>query len=82
MGKPFALKLIRAPIAANQKIREMFYREARLASSLSHDNIVTIVDFGQDPNFGLFMVMELLEAARCGTRYAMTGRWRPKSRVM
>jgi serine/threonine protein kinase len=41
------------------KIREMFYREARLASALTHDNICSIVDFGQDDAFGLFMVMEL-----------------------
>src|ERR1051325_6276291 len=39
----------------------MFYREARLASALTHDNICSIVDFGQDDAFGLFMVMELLE---------------------
>ncbi|HEX3758880.1 MAG TPA: protein kinase [Kofleriaceae bacterium] len=61
LGKVFALKLIRSSIATNPKIREMFYREARLASALTHDNICSIVDFGQDEAFGLFMVMELLE---------------------
>src|ERR1043165_6331816 len=61
LGKPFALKLIKSAIATNPKIRELFYREARLASALTHDNICSIVDFGQDGLFGLFMVMELLE---------------------
>ncbi|MCP4227360.1 MAG: serine/threonine protein kinase, partial [Actinomycetia bacterium] len=61
LGKAFALKLIRAPIASHPQIGERFYQEARLASSLSHVNICSIVDFGQDPTFGLFMVMELLE---------------------
>jgi serine/threonine-protein kinase len=61
LGKVFALKLIRSSIATDPKIREMFYREARLASALTHDNICSIVDFGQDEAFGLFMVMELLE---------------------
>jgi len=61
LGKVFALKLIRSSIATNPKIREMFYREARLASAFSHENICSIVDFGQDDTFGLFMVMELLE---------------------
>ncbi len=61
LGKPFALKLIKSAIATNPKIRELFYREARLASALTHDNICSIVDFGQDDSFGLFMVMELLE---------------------
>ena len=61
LGKSFALKLIKSAIATNPKIRELFYREARLASALAHDNICSIVDFGQDERFGLFMVMELLE---------------------
>lgn len=61
LGKVFALKLIKSSIATDPKIREMFYREARLASALTHDNICSIVDFGQDDAFGLFMVMELLE---------------------
>jgi len=61
LGKVFALKLIKGSIATQPKIREMFYREARLASALTHDNICSIVDFGQDDAFGLFMVMELLE---------------------
>ena len=39
LGKPFALKLIKSAIATNPKIRELFYREARLASALTHDNI-------------------------------------------
>ena len=61
LGKVFALKLIKGSIATQPRIREMFYREARLASALTHDNICSIVDFGQDDAFGLFMVMELLE---------------------
>jgi len=61
LGKVFALKLIKSTIATNPKIREMFYREARIASALTHDNICSIVDFGQDARFGLFMVMELLD---------------------
>lgn len=61
LGKVFALKLIKTTIATHPRVREMFYREARLASALTHDNICSIVDFGQDDAFGLFMVMELLE---------------------
>ncbi|MBP9085977.1 MAG: serine/threonine protein kinase [Kofleriaceae bacterium] len=61
LGKSFALKLIKAPIATDPKIRELFYREARLASALNHESICSIVDFGEDPSFGLFMVMELLD---------------------
>lgn len=78
LGKPFALKLIKVPIATNPRIREMFYREARLASALSHDNICSIVDFGEDPHFGLFMVMELLEGETLHHKIRHNGRLAPK----
>ena len=78
LGKPFALKLIKSRIATNPKIREMFYREARLASALTHDNICSIVDFGQDDLFGLFMVMELLDGQTVHAKLKQSGRLSPK----
>src|SRR3954471_17115962 len=76
--KPFAIKLIKSAIATNQRIRELFYREARLASALTHDNICSIVDFGQDEAFGLFMVMELLEGQTVHAKLRHSGRLTPK----
>jgi tRNA A-37 threonylcarbamoyl transferase component Bud32 len=61
LGKVFALKLIGEELAATGEARELFYREARLASSLSHPNVASVVDFGEDGKLGLFMVMELIE---------------------
>ena len=78
LGKPFALKLIKSAIATNPKIRELFYREARLASALTHDNICSIVDFGQDSHYGLFMVMELLEGQTVHAKLKHSGRLTPK----
>ncbi len=78
LGKAFALKLIKSAIATNPRIRELFYREARLASALTHDNICSIVDFGQDDSFGLFMVMELLEGQTVNARIRHSGRFQPK----
>ena len=78
LGKVFALKLIRSTIATHPKIREMFYREARLASALTHDNICSIVDFGQDHAFGLFMVMELLEGQTAHHKLKQSGKLSPK----
>lgn len=78
LGKAFALKLIKSAIATNPKIREMFYREARLASALTHDNICSIVDFGQDDQFGLFMVMELLDGQTVHAKLKHTGKLSPK----
>lgn len=78
LGKAFALKLIKAPIATNPRMREMFYREARLASACTHDNICSIVDFGQDMQFGLFMVMELLDGQTLHSKLRQGGRMAPK----
>jgi PAS domain-containing protein len=78
LGKQFALKLIKSAIATNPKIREMFYREARLASALTHDNICSIVDFGQDETFGLFMVMELLDGQTVHAKLRNGGKLAPK----
>ncbi len=78
LGKPFALKLIKSAIATNQQIRELFYREARIASALTHDNICSIVDFGQDPAQGLSMVMELLEGHTVHHKLRQAGRFNAK----
>lgn len=78
LGKAFALKLIRTPIATDPRMRELFYREARLASACAHDHICSIVDFGEDPRFGLFMVMELLDGQTLHTRLRTGGRVAPK----
>jgi PAS domain-containing protein len=59
LDKAFALKLILTETNTSPRARELFYREARLASALAHPNIVSVVDFGEDPRRGTFMVMEL-----------------------
>ncbi|MFC1482513.1 protein kinase [Myxococcota bacterium] len=61
LGKVFALKIIHAELSENQRARDMFYAEARLASSLEHRNIVSITDFGEDIRRGAFIVMEFLK---------------------
>ena len=61
LGKTFALKIMRSFLAADENARKAFFREARLASSLSHPAIVSIVDFGEDPALGAYMAMELLD---------------------
>ena len=78
LGKPFALKLIRTGIATDPRVRELFYREARLASACVHEHICSIVDFGEDPRFGLFMVMELLDGQTLHAKLRSGGRVAPK----
>ncbi|MEO8549300.1 MAG: serine/threonine-protein kinase, partial [Kofleriaceae bacterium] len=61
LGKAFALKIISPTFASDQTARERFNLEAKLASEIAHPNIVSVVDFGEDEQFGAYMVMELVE---------------------
>lgn len=61
LAKQFALKVIAPAFASDARARERFNTEAQLASEISHPNIVSIVDFGEDEAFGAYMVMELVE---------------------
>jgi serine/threonine protein kinase len=79
LDKAFALKLTKARYATDTQERLRFYREARLASSLDHDNICSVVDFGDDPRFGLFMVMDLLEGQALKDKLKDDGRLSPKA---
>ena len=60
LSRTFALKIISEP-ADTIDTRDLFYREARFASAMSHPNITQVVDFGEDEKVGMFMVMELVE---------------------
>lgn len=61
LGRRFALKIMHPALANDTRCRELFIREARLASEISHPNVVSVVDFGEDPNVGAYMVMDLLD---------------------
>ena len=61
LGKAFALKVISPAFADDSVARARFNEEARLASEISHPHIVSVVDFGEDPVLGAYMVMELVE---------------------
>jgi PAS domain S-box-containing protein len=61
LGKAFALKIIAPAFAEDSLARARFNQEAKLASEISHPNIVSVVDYGEDPRFGAYMVMELVE---------------------
>ena len=61
LGKAFALKLISPAFADDSIARARFNQEAKLASEISHPNIVSVVDYGEDSQFGAYMVMELVE---------------------
>ncbi|MFH2007569.1 MAG: protein kinase [bacterium] len=74
LGKHFALKIIHHELSDDERVREMFYREARLASSLDHPNIVLLTDFGVDATYGAFIVMEYLKGETLHARLQREGR--------
>jgi serine/threonine protein kinase len=47
LGKKVALKVLPPEYAADEEFRERFEREARLAASLEHPNIVPVTDAGE-----------------------------------
>ncbi|HYO95317.1 MAG TPA: serine/threonine-protein kinase [Polyangiaceae bacterium] len=61
LGKAFALKALRADLAADAEIGARFIHEARIAASVSHPGLVQISDFGVLATGQAYFVMELLE---------------------
>ena len=55
-----AVKTITSSLTADEQFRKRFHREARSAAALSHRNIVTIFEFGEEGGV-TYMAMELLE---------------------
>ncbi|MSP62124.1 MAG: hypothetical protein EXR72_17675 [Myxococcales bacterium] len=60
LKKQFALKVLRAEMAAYPEVSARFEQEARTTSLLEHDNIVRVTDFGRTSDGELYLVMELL----------------------
>ncbi len=61
LGKEFALKIIHADPSSQDRLRRHLLREAQVTSQMEHPNIVGVTDFGDDPQFGVFIVMEYLK---------------------
>src|SRR5262252_2125653 len=55
-----ALKVISENVDENDELRARFFREAKACAQLSHPNIITIYDLGEEAG-RLFIVMEYLE---------------------
>jgi serine/threonine protein kinase len=59
-----ALKLLQGNFAADDEFIARFRREAHLAASLNHRNIITIYDFDQADDGTLFIAMEYVDGKR------------------
>jgi serine/threonine-protein kinase len=60
LGRRVALKILTAEGAEDAESKARFLLEARTASNIAHENIISVYDFGEDQGRP-FIVMELLE---------------------
>ncbi len=60
VGRQVALKVIRGGDAADPEIRARFFREAKVVASLSHPAVVTLHDYGEEPDGLLYIAFELV----------------------
>ena len=60
LDRTVALKVISGDVEVTDELRARFFREAQACARLSHPNIVTVYDMGEEAG-RLFIVMEFLE---------------------
>jgi len=60
MPRRVAVKILHPQHAENPTVRARFRRELEAACRVSHENVVAVFDIGEDPNLGLYYVMELV----------------------
>ncbi len=60
LGRRVAVKILTEAASADLDATARFLQEARIASHVSHENVIAVYDFGQDEGRP-FMVMEFLE---------------------
>src|SRR3954452_15355594 len=60
LDRPVALKMLFPELSVDRSFVERFRREAQAAANLTHPNIVSVYDWGEDENT-YFIVMEYIE---------------------
>lgn len=61
LDRPVAVKVLAENLAGDAAFRERFLREARLAARLSHPNVVSVYDAGEDADGRPYIVMECVD---------------------
>ncbi len=65
LGRPVAIKVLKEELSEDGGVVERFRREARAAAALSHPNVTSIFDYGQDDGMP-YIVMELVRGRDLG----------------
>ena len=81
LNKPVAIKLIKPELVSSTDVVQRFLREARAAAHLSHPNIVTVHDLGQNADGTLYIAMELVDGSSLKELIVSEGAWEPKRTV-
>jgi len=83
IGRTVALKILTEQGCEDNEVKERFLAEARMAGNISHDNVLSIYDFGEDEHHHPFMVMEFLkgEDLRHAIKGGRTGGVREKLKI-
>ena len=83
IGRTVAVKILTEQAAQDTEARDRFLAEARTAAKVTHENVISIYDFGVDEEKGLFMVMEFLqgEDLRHAIKNGHTGDLRNKLKI-
>jgi hypothetical protein len=68
LGRSVAIKIMVGDLFGNSQAMMRFEREARVAASLTHPNVVRVYDFGRLDAGGAYLVMELISGISWRTR--------------
>lgn len=73
LGRDVALKLLKPQHADNEQFVERFRRESKNVAALSHPNIVSIFDAGEDADGSPYMAMEYIGGGTLADRIEKKG---------
>ncbi|MBX3189502.1 MAG: serine/threonine protein kinase [Labilithrix sp.] len=78
LKRPVAVKILHAQNRGEMQFVRRFTAEARAASKLEHLNVTRVIDFGQEKDGLLYLVMELLMGQSLEAILASEGKLRPR----
>jgi eukaryotic-like serine/threonine-protein kinase len=78
LGRPVAVKLLKAMYFSDESFRDRFRAEARFAAALQHSGIAQVYDYGEQDELA-YLVMELVNGETLSRILSVEGRLTPES---